>query len=587
MSNEVEKEKMRKLISIIVCGFLVIVFGMGAMAMPPKKHKKPDEGNKEVKHASSVSQLIEAKKAEITGNMEKAEELFRDYISKYPEDPPAYFELARICIDQKKTDDALVMAQKAADLDPENTWYQLYLAEVQQMKGHIKESIGIYEKLAGKYPNEMDYFYQLGALYIMSEKYKDAIHIYDKIEEKAGISEDISIQKEKIYLSLNDISGAQKELENLVAAYPENPKFLSILAEFYLSNKMQDKALAAYKKISDIDPGNPYIHMSMADYYRKAGLKDKAFEELKLGFANPALDIDTKVNILLSFYSSNQLFDEKKDEAYALVKLLVDVHPNDPKSHSIFGDLLFQDKKYAESRDEFLHVITLDSSKYVIWEEVMRLDLQLEKYDHLSEFGKKAIELYPEQPLVFFFTGIADLQLKHYDDAARLFVSGSKLVVNNDELLSQFYMYLGDTYHALEKPVESDKYYQKSLDAKSDNSYVLNNYAYYLSVRNTELTKAEAMAKKAVALDTANSSFEDTYGWVLYRLGKFEEARTWIGKALKDKDGASAEVLEHYGDVMFRLGDPAQALEYWLKAKEKGKGSGFLERKIGEKKLVE
>ena len=578
---------MKRLIIMSIVVFLIGFFGQETYAVPPKKHKKTESESVKPVHASSVPQLIDAKREEITGNMTKAEELFRSYIEKYPDDPTAYFELARICIEEKKTDEALKLAIKAADLDPDNRWLQLYLAEVEQMKGHVKEALAIYEELSEKYPDELDYYYQLGALYLQAEKFKDAIRIYDEIEAKAGVTEDISTQKEKIYLALNDIPDAQKELEKLVASSPENSKYLSVLAEFYMSNKMPDKALAAYKKISEIDPGNPYIHMSMADYYRKSGQKDKAFEELKLGFSNPNLDIDTKVNILLSFYSVNQMFNEDKDQAYSLVKILVGVHPNDPKSHSIFGDLLYQDKKYAESRDEFLHVISLDSSKYVVWEEVMRIDLQLEKYDQLAELGEKAVELFPEQTLVYFFTGIADFQLKKFTEAANEFTLGSKVVVNNDELLSQFYMYLGDTYHSLNKSGESDKYYQKSLDVKADNPYVLNNFAYYLSVRNVELSKAESMSKKAVSLDTANASFQDTYGWVLYRLGKYTEAKTWIGKALKDKDGVSAEVLEHYGDVLYKLGDSTGALEYWLKAKEKGKGSELLEKKIGEKKLYE
>lgn len=572
---------MKRTIIILLSVFLLCG---GVPAWASKKQKKDPDGKPAV---GSIPQLIDAKRAEITGNTEKAEELFRSYTEKFPDDAVGHFELARILIDKQNVSEAQKHAALAAELDPDNTWYQMYLAEIEQVQGHFKESIAIYEKLAERYPDNDEYLYQLGSIYIAAEKYRDAIRTYDRIEEKSGISEDISLQKQKIYIALNDADGAVKELEKLVAAYPDNAKYLSILAEYYMANKNQEKALGLYRKIAEVDPGNPYIHMSMADYYRKSGDKARSFEELKLGFANPNLDIDTKINILLTFYSANQTFTENRDEIYVLVKILTETHPNDPKSHSIYGDLLYQDKKYPEAREEFLRVVALDSSKYVVWEEVLRLDLQTDNYQHLVDFGKKATELYPEQPVAMLFTGIGAFQLKQYDEAVRYFLQGSKLVVRNDELLAQFYMYLGDTYHAMEKPSESDQYYQKSLDLKGDNAYVLNNYAYYLSVRNIHLEKAETMAKKAVALDTANGSFMDTYGWVLYRLGKFEEARKWIEKALKDKEESSAEVLEHYGDVLYRLGDPAGALDYWKKAKEKGQGSSFLERKITEKKLYE
>jgi tetratricopeptide (TPR) repeat protein len=217
----------------------------------------------------------------------------------------------------------------------------------------------------------------------------------------------------------------------------------------------------------------------------------------------------------------------------------------------------------------------------------MRLDMQLEKYDHLRDFSASAIELFPEQAMPFLFSGLANLQLKNYEDALVSFRRGQRLVVNNDELESQFYMYMGDTYHALKNAEESDKAYDRSLELKYDNPYVLNNYAYYLSVRNTNLYKAEVMAKKAVELDPVNASFQDTYGWVLYRLGRFDEAKTWVAKALEEKGGPSAEVMEHYGDILFHLGEIGKAVEYWEKAKAKGPGSEFLQKKITDKKIYE
>jgi tetratricopeptide (TPR) repeat protein len=329
------------------------------------------------------------------------------------------------------------------------------------------------------------------------------------------------------------------------------------------------------------------VHMSMADYYRKNGEKQKAFEELKEGFSNPNLDIDSKVDILIHFYNVGQLPEDSKAMVFELTKILISVHPNDPKAHSIYGDLLVQDKKDKEAREEYLKVIALDSSKFVVWQEVLRLDLVTENYDHLVEYSQRAMELFPDQPVPYLFSGIGYLQLKNYESAVKAFNRGVKLVGDNDEMLAEFYMYLGDSYHSLKDTSESDKAYEKSLALKNDNAYVLNNYAYYLSLRNRNLDKAETMSKKAVTLDPKNSSFQDTYGWVLYKLQKYDDARTWVGKALEDKDSVSAEVMEHYGDILYKLGDAGQALEFWQRAKAKGPGSVLLDRKIAEKRLYE
>jgi tetratricopeptide (TPR) repeat protein len=535
----------------------------------------------------NAGQLIEAKKEAMVGNTKGALEMFRRYVDRFPQDPAGYFELSRLEAARNNYADAYELVRTAATLNPENIWYQLFLAEICQVTAKYPEAIEIYETIVSKDPENLDYYYQLAALYLTTGKYREAVKVYDQIEARAGVSEEISIQKQKIYLRENDLEGAEKELRNLIAANPAESRYYSILAEFYMANDQLEKALETYRKVKEIDPENPYIHMALADYYRKTGNKEKSYEELKLGFANPNLDIDTKVNILLSFYSVNQIYNDLKDEAFVLSKILVETHPRDPKAYSIYGDLLVQDKKYAEARESFLKVLEYDSSRYAVWEEVMRLDLQTEEEEHLAAISQRAIELFPEQPLPYLFSGLANFQLKNYEQAAKVLNNGVKVVVNNDEMLAQFFMYLGDTWHAMQQEELSFTAYEQSLKLNYNNAYVLNNYAYYLSLRGKELEKAEKMAEKAVSLEPENASFQDTYGWVLYKLGRYEDAREWIGKALSDKDGPSADVLEHYGDVAFKLGNTAQAIEYWNMAKKKGGGSPLLEKKINDKKLYE
>lgn len=554
---------------------------------PEKKKSKKEQSGQATVPLSNTGMLINAKKEAIIGNMKGAQDLFRQYVNRYPKDPVGYFELSRIEADQKNLGESARLCREACRLDPDNTWYALFLAELCQSTSQTDEAIEIYEKIVARDPGNLDFLYQLAALYLQAEKYSDAIKTYDQIDEQAGVSEDIIIQKQRIYLHLNDLKNAEREIQKLITAFPDEPRYYSILAEFYMSNNMQDKALAVYQKIAVMEPDNAYIHMSMADYYRKAGNKEKAFEELKLGFANPNLDVDTKVNILLSFYTVNQIYNDLKDQAFTLSEILIKTHPKDAKVFSIHGDLLLQDKKLAEARESFLKALSLDSSRYAIWEQVLQLDMQLSEYDHLLTYSQKANELFPEQPLPFLFAGLANLQLKKNDAALRAFASGANLVVDNNELLAQFYMYQGDALHAMKKEREAFMAYERSLKLKDDNSYVLNNYAYYLSLLGEELDKAEKMSKKAVTLDPENAAFQDTYGWVLFRQEKYREAAEWILKAVQSNEEPSADVLEHYGDVLYKLGDTTGAIDYWLKAKQKGTGSELLDKKIAEKKYYQ
>ena len=574
----------------LTCQALGLGSGMVASAVKTdfsnqkkEKHKK-DGGKSDPTRVANGSLLVDAKKEAIVGNLKAATEKFKNLIDRYPEDPVAYYELARIESTQNLVDQAVIHGGKAVEIDPQNVWYSLFLAELYYNAGRFKESAALYEKIVQLNPDNVDYLYQLAALYVQTEKFPDAIRIYDRVEEKAGVAEEIILQKERIYLHLNDLKGAEKEIKKLIASNPAESHYYSILAEFYLANNMSEKALETYKKVAEMDPENAYIHMSMADYYRKTGNNAKAYEELKLGFATPSLDVDTKVNILLSFYTVNQIYNDLKDQAFTLSKILIETHPKDPKVYSIYGDFLVQDKQYAPAREAFLKVITLDSSRYVVWEQILQLDLNLSDYDHLLAYGRRTMELFPEQPLPFLFTGIAHMQLKKYDEALKTLKTGENLVVDNAELQSQFCMYEGDILHIQKRDEDAFQAYEKSLALKYDNAYVLNNYAYYLSVKGKELEKAEKMAKKAVTLEPDNASFQDTYGWVLFMLEKYSEAAPWIEKAVNNKEAPSGEVLEHYGDVLAKLKETEKALEYWTRAQQKGGGSERLLRKIADKK---
>ncbi|MFH1297934.1 MAG: tetratricopeptide repeat protein [Bacteroidota bacterium] len=568
---------------------LLLFFLVGWLAVSPvlaQLEEEMDRQQKE-KHTSNPSALIDAKKLLITGNEKDAEGLLRKYIDRYPTDPVAYYELAKILAGRKSYPEAKMIAEKAYELNNKNIWYQLFLAETCQLTQDYDQALKIYEDIVATNPDNLDHYYQLASLYMGLGKYQQAIKIYDMIEKRLGISEEISLQKHKIYLHLKEYQNAEAELRTLMDAYPDDSRYYSILAEYYMSREKKEKALELYHKVLEIDPDNAYIHMTLADYYRKTGNRNKAFEELQLGFGNPNLDVDTKINILLSFYTINEIVSDLKEEAFALTELLILTHPEDPKVYSIHGDLLSQDQQYEGARDAFLQVIALDSSRYIVWEELLRMDLLISDYEHLSRYGHRAIELYPEQPVIYLFTALAELQRKNYPETEKLLKRGITMVANNNELLAQYYMYLGDTYHALDQATESDKAYEKSLQIKDNNPYVLNNYSYYLALRETELTKAEQMSKRALNIEPDNSSFQDTYGWILFKLGQFDQALEWIGKSLEDRKHASGEVLEHYGDVLYHLGRKEEAIEYWKKASEKGDGSELLQEKITQKKWIE
>jgi tetratricopeptide (TPR) repeat protein len=532
--------------------------------------------------------FLDANRERILGNYEKAEKLYLKSLEINPGDDASMYELARIYRAQNRLDEAISYAEKAAGTDADNIYYQILLSNLYKQNSQFEKAIEVQKRIIEKNPDNFEYYNELAITYLFAGQYDEAIKIYDELEEKIGVTEEIAVQKQKIYLLQDEPEKAVRELVKLTEAFPSNDKYYSMLAELYLAMGKDKQALNAYMKVLEIDPDNAYIYISLADYYRKRGDREQSFEYLKRGFANPALDVDTKINILLAYYTASEFYEELKDEGFALSEILISTHPDDPKAYSIHADLLFRDERFEEAREEFRMVLSIDSSKYVVWEQLLFAEAELEDYDAMLNESRRASELFPNQPLPYLFSAVAYFQKENYNEAINILERGKKLVVGNDALLAQFYAYLGDAYHQTGQDEKAFETYEKTLKIDPDNSIVLNNYAYYLSLKGKDLEKAEKMAKKAVELDPDNSSNQDTYGWVLYKLGRYEEAETWIKKSVDNHQEDNAEVLEHYGDVLFRLGRNEEALEYWKRASgAKGETSEFLEKKIQDLQLYE
>ncbi|MEI8202642.1 MAG: tetratricopeptide repeat protein [Bacteroidota bacterium] len=578
---------MKKHLSILIC--FVLLCGMWSCKTNPshKSPKKSADSGADLFKYKSTSLLIDASRAKIIGNVAEAIDLYKTIIKNDPKNSVASYELANLYYSQKSYPEALVYAKKAVEYNPAQDWYSYLLAMVYNKTGNFSESTKLYQKLAEKNPFQTQYLYEWAYAYLYESKYNEAIKVYDKIEKITGIDEQIILQKQKLYLQLNKVDKAAEEMTKLCLQYPTEVRYVLMIADMYAINEMPDKAFEYYKKALAIDSLNPYIHLSLSDFYKKKGDTNKFLEEIRYCFSSPKLDIDTKIKVLVSYYTVSETQTNLRSQAYELLDTLVRVHPNDPKGFSMLGDFLLRDKKDDEARKVFRKVISLDSSKYIVWEQLLYLDASLLDDTALLEESKKTMDLFPEQAMPYLFYGSSILRKGNYEEAASVLKKGVYYVADNKELQSQFYTYLGDAYYQLKKNSESDKAYDKALSYVADNPYVLNNYSYYLSLRNEKLDKAEDMAKKANDLVKNNASYLDTYAWVLYKEKKSTEAKAIIEKALQAGGDKNAVIVEHYGDILFVSGEKEKAFVQWNIAKTLGKASDLLDKKINERNLFE
>jgi tetratricopeptide (TPR) repeat protein len=569
--------------------FIVIILLVSVASCSGSKGTVAENEKKIITEKDRIEEsnlFVQAVSEREKGNLANALELFNKALEIIPEDPAAHYEKARLLQAMGKNEEALYSARLATNYNTENKWYSVLFANISKASGNYKDYVTVYENLVDQYPTDLNFLNELAYAYFFTGEYQKAIGIYDRIEEKIGINEGLSTQKVQLYNSIGKKEEAVAEYERLINIFPDEARYYALLAEYCSKNQMNEKAVWAYKKIKEINPDDPYVHISLADFYKKAGNDSSSFQELKLGIANPILDIKTKINLLITYYSG-QLNDIQLNQALELSEILRQTHPDEPLSQTFYASMLYENKEYEKSKKLILKILEEDAANYGMWEQLLFCDLYLEEYQSLAINSENAIDLFPSYPLPYFFAGIGNFQLKDFVKAKAYLESGKDFVVNNNALLEQFYSTLGDTYNELKNYEASYAAYDKALKINPDNTIVLNNYAYYLSLRSEQLDKAAGMAKKAVDKDPYNQNNLDTYAWVLYKQGKYEEALEWIKKAYNNGGDTSGVVLEHYGDIFYQLGNKDEALKYWKRAIEKDDYSDLLEKKIKDRKLYE
>lgn len=530
---------------------------------------------------------VAAVNEKVNGNYEAAAKMFEDYIVKYPKSADAHYNLAGIYDAQGRSIKALEYSRKACELDKSNKWYLLQKAYLLQRNFDYKETIVTYQELVKLDPKNPDFYFALADAQLRNNTADAAIETLNKAEKALGDSFEITYEKYRVYTMAGKYDKAIVELEKISALNPGETRIYGMLGELYEQTGNKQKAMEMYERILKFEPDNGNVHLSLFQFYLKDNQDEKALEELKKAFENSEVDIDTKMRIMLDYYDRSERRPALKQEAYMLLDLMEKAHPADAKVYSIYADFLYRDQKIREARDKYKQAVNIEKDKFVIWNQLILLDAQLNDRNNLYEDSKQAKELFPTQAGFYFYHGLASNQLKKYSEAVESLNEGKELVIDNEELLAEFYQGLGEAYNYLGKHQESDESFEKVLKYTPGNAYAMNNYAYYLSLRKVKLERAAEMSKKSNELVKDNPSFMDTYGWILFQQGNYTNAEVWIAKSIKIAGEKNGTLLEHYGDVLYKLNRKSEALDYWNKAKTTGDHSDKLDQKIKEGKYVE
>ncbi len=477
------------------------------------------------------------------------------------------------------------LMKRHVDAHPEDYYETTYFSDA--CMGMRRKDLGLQaiEKLAEFNPNKTEVQMRLAAAYVRNEKYADALKVYEKIEGFEGKSPEISAYKAALCSQLGDTLGAIAEMRNLYNTAPGNVNYNLIMSELFKQYNMQDSAIHYLDKAQYLDPENGNVYFAKAQYYDEIGDSVNYDKQIYNALVSTDLPVDTKLDVLTQYTQLQLIRNDSTDRVNNLFKVLVEQHPHEPKVHELYSMYYSTIKDYKNAIEELQYEVDLDPTNAEAWQRLMVVNILDDNYPGAIKAAEKALEYNPENLDLYRYIAPSYYQMKQYDkaietyDRALVMVDSTKEV----ELYSDLLCGKGDVYVELGDSTRGYEYYERSLNVYPGNTGTMNNYAYFLSLSGKDLDKAESMAAKAVYSNPNNATFIDTYAWVFFKKKNYDMALLYIKSAIENADAPSADILEHYGDILYMTGDRENAVLQWEKALELDSTKEVLQRKVQDK----
>ena len=540
--------------------------------------------NKQVEYQYKYIQAI---KLRLMGNTSDALEYLNQCIDIKPQAPDPYYQKSLIGSQLEEYQEAIRFGRKAVLYGPDNKWYRKNLGGL-YLRNEVLDSARMqYEYLVEELKvNNLDMVFRLAQLYQETNKYQEALTYYNELEDRVGVNERISQRKKMIYAKIGEKEKAYREIRKLIEKHPDESKYYGMLAELYATFNEYEKAEKMYDRLFEMDSNNKLGQISLVRYYNNKGEVDKALETYKNQVVpNQSVDFRDKMLIFMNFLQETENLAQYADQLRHSLDSLGSYYSDKSEIDALYADLYLKTNEFQKASGHLETLATGPESKYIYWDQLLSIYSYLGKFENMFQYGQKALQEFDKQPRIYLLSGIGALQTNRPDSALSLLEKGIQYVEDDKAMRVQFYIQLGEAYHRTENYKQSDHYFKNVLELDPNNKIVLNNYSYYLSQREEKLKKALGYSHRVIKDEPNNPVYLDTYAWVLYKMGKLSEAKKYIEKAIKNGGNEDADILEHYGDILYKTGDEDKAIQMWKEAKDKGNQSEQLNYKLENKTL--
>ncbi|MBO7608845.1 MAG: tetratricopeptide repeat protein [Muribaculaceae bacterium] len=462
---------------------------------------------------------------------------------------------------------ALALIKKHFDAHPEDLYETTYYSDACMMLGKNEQALEALEGLCRTNPNKLELQARLAQAYTRSGRYQESNATLDTIKLHHGNSFQLTSSKINNFIALNDTVGAIAEMNELLATAPRNASYNMGMAGVMQQFGMSDSALFYLNVAQEAEPQNGYTYLAKAEYYQETGDTTAYEQQIYNALISENLDVESKLGVLVTYLRKQMGNGDTTRRPQELFEVLLSQHPHEADIHTLYSDYLIARDDYKGAAEQQGYALDINPTDAAGWRKLMIIDIMAENYPAAISAAERALEYNPDSLDLYQYIAPAYFQMKQYDKALATYQKAITLVDSTDmETRSDLIGGMGDVYFEMGDTVKSFQHYEQALELFPLNLGIMNNYAYFLSLAEQNLDKAEKMSAMTVKAYPDNATYLDTYAWVLYKKGEMEKALEYIKRAIDNDDSPSSDLLEHYGDILESSGEHEQAVEQWKKA---------------------
>lgn len=493
-------------------------------------------------------ELLVAEFAGQRGELDLAAEAYL-HLARELKDATLAERTTRIMIYARKDRKALEAAQLWTEYAPKNTEAQQILAAMYLRNNLPDQALVQIEKILKSDPEKTGSALQMLANFLNSDEDKaTAMSVMDKLMQTRQNDPKAMFAYGLMTLRAGDVHKAREIIQKVTKLDPDEQNYQMVYLGILEQDTDKQTALAYLDNLLIENPDNFDLQLAHARMQADLGRFEEARQEFKkLTIAHPD-NTDARYALALLNLQLNHA-KQAKEQFQILIKKNVLVN----ESSFYMGQIAEFEKKYDAALKWFESV---DPSSPQYFDAQIKSALMFVHLDDLEQAKQRLHQITPvnEDQQIQLIRVMADLLIeqKNYDDAMALYDQALSDKPNNDLLYSR--AMLSEKMGRIDL-LERDL--RLVLDSDPNNADVLNALGYTLADNTERYEEAYQLIKRAHDLSPDNFYILDSMGWVLYRLGKLDEAVDYLRRA--QALNPDPEISAHLSEVLWVKGDEQAA----------------------------